>query len=196
MRTFGVREVQLPGVPAITVGRDPEQAPWSASRIAANTRGESKRGQQYQSIVPSVPTRRDGVQIADQAVLGDRQIALPRRRVQRRRARSWPVYGTRTSFPFDAELWSISCACRASVSGRRSATTGWNQTRPSCQRGDSPNTIPSIRTSGALTTTSPSARYRDRPGPAPELLADSRSTANLAAGADLTAGRSPSSGPT
>src|SRR5260221_9699688 len=27
-----------------------------------------------------------------------------------------------------------------------------NQTRPSCQRGDSPNTMPSIRTSGALTT--------------------------------------------
>ena len=30
--------------------------PWPASRIAANTLGESKRGQQYQSIVPSVPT--------------------------------------------------------------------------------------------------------------------------------------------
>jgi hypothetical protein len=31
--------------------------PRSASRIAAKTLGESKRGQQYQSIVPSVPTR-------------------------------------------------------------------------------------------------------------------------------------------
>jgi hypothetical protein len=30
--------------------------PRSASRIAAKTLGESKRGQQYQSIVPSVPT--------------------------------------------------------------------------------------------------------------------------------------------
>jgi hypothetical protein len=30
--------------------------PRSASRIDPNTLGESKRGQQYQSIVPSVPT--------------------------------------------------------------------------------------------------------------------------------------------
>jgi hypothetical protein len=30
--------------------------PRSASRIAAKTLGESNRGQQYQSIVPSVPT--------------------------------------------------------------------------------------------------------------------------------------------
>src|SRR5512144_3182225 len=33
-------------------------------------------------------------------------------------------YGTRTSFPFEADLSSISCARRASASGRRSATTG------------------------------------------------------------------------
>jgi hypothetical protein len=51
-----VKIVELLGAPAVAVGRDAEQAPWSASRIAAKTLGESKRGQQYQSIVPSVPT--------------------------------------------------------------------------------------------------------------------------------------------
>ena len=45
-----------------------------------------------------------------------------------------------------------------------------NQTRPSCQRGDSPNTTPSIRTSGAPTAFLPLLGYRDRPGPAPELI--------------------------
>src|SRR5262249_15327586 len=35
------------------------------------------------------------------------------------------LYGTSTSFPFDAALSSSSCARRASVKGRRSATTGW-----------------------------------------------------------------------
>jgi hypothetical protein len=33
-----------------------KRPPRSASRIAANTLGASKRGQQYQSIVPSVRT--------------------------------------------------------------------------------------------------------------------------------------------
>jgi hypothetical protein len=33
-----------------------KKPPWSASRIEAKTLGESNRGQQYQSIVPSVPT--------------------------------------------------------------------------------------------------------------------------------------------
>jgi len=47
-----------------------------------------------------------------------------------------------------------------------------NQRRPSCQRGDSPNTMPSIRTSAAPTLTSPSRRSpgnADRQ--APELIA-------------------------
>jgi hypothetical protein len=43
--------------------------------MAAKTLGESKRGQQYQSIVPVGADERDGVQVADQAMLGDRQVA-------------------------------------------------------------------------------------------------------------------------
>jgi hypothetical protein len=39
MRTFGVSEVKLLGVPALTVGRDPEQAPAVGVRTPANTLG-------------------------------------------------------------------------------------------------------------------------------------------------------------
>ena len=51
-----VGEVDLTGAPAVAVGRDAEQRPRSPSRIAATTLGELMRGQQYQSIVPSVAT--------------------------------------------------------------------------------------------------------------------------------------------
>jgi hypothetical protein len=40
--------------------------------------GESKRGQQYQSILPSVPTSAAVWQVANQAVLSDGQVARPR----------------------------------------------------------------------------------------------------------------------
>ena len=58
MRTLVSGSLELLGAPPVAVGRDAERATGSASRIAAKTLGESKRGQQYQSIVPSVPRAR------------------------------------------------------------------------------------------------------------------------------------------
>src|SRR6266508_2974931 len=56
--------------------------PWSASRIAGKTLGESKRGQQYQSIVPSVPTSvtvcRSPIGPCSAMGSGDGQVARPR----------------------------------------------------------------------------------------------------------------------
>ena len=42
--------------------------------MAPKTLGESKRGQQYQSIDPVRAHQGDRVQVADDAVLGDRQV--------------------------------------------------------------------------------------------------------------------------
>jgi len=52
----GVGEVSCLELQPSQSGEMRNRLPWSASRIAAKTLGESKRGQQYQSIVPSVPT--------------------------------------------------------------------------------------------------------------------------------------------
>jgi hypothetical protein len=52
----GVRQVRLLGAPVLAVGRDAEETP----AVGVEDRGEHarrvERGQQYQSIVPSVPT--------------------------------------------------------------------------------------------------------------------------------------------
>src|SRR5262249_21997402 len=49
----------------------------------------------------------------------------------------------------------------------RLAPQSENQTRPSCQRGDSPNTMPSIRTSGTLIIFLPLWHSGPEPQPAP-----------------------------
>ena len=134
----GVGEVELLGAPAVAVGRDPEQAPV----VGVEDRREDARRVEPRAAVPvDRPVgadERDGVQVADQAVLGDGQVARPRcrrappdtpasspARTSAPSATSSSAYGTSTSFPFAAELSSSSCAWRASDSGRRSATTGW-----------------------------------------------------------------------
>ena len=136
----GVGEVELLGAPAVAVGRDAEQAPV----VGVEDRREDARRVEARAAVPvDRPVgadERDGVQVADQAVLGDGQVARPRcpptpsdttcptrsaRTSSAISERPRRLYGTSTSFPFDAELSSSSCAWRASDSGRRSATTGW-----------------------------------------------------------------------
>ena len=71
----GVGEVELLGAPTVAAGRDAEQAPpRSASRIAAKTLGEST-AESGTNRRPVGADERYGVQIADQAVLGDRRVA-------------------------------------------------------------------------------------------------------------------------
>jgi hypothetical protein len=53
---IGVWDVKLLERQPSQSGEMRNRPPWSASRMAAKTLGESNRGQQYQSIVPSVPT--------------------------------------------------------------------------------------------------------------------------------------------
>ena len=62
-------------------------------------------------------------------------------------------------FPFDAELSSISCARRASVSGRRSATTGWMSPR----RSSSSSARKSSRNHSGSRGSPPTASGRDLP---------------------------------
>jgi hypothetical protein len=101
----------------------------------------------------------DGVQVADQAVLGDGQVARPRylpnsaghdlpswtspALARHRRAFRW-AHGTRTGFPTEADCSSSSCARRAWDSGRRSATTGWILSAPAAPAapGSPPGTTP------------------------------------------------------
>jgi hypothetical protein len=121
------------------VGRDAEQAP----AVGVEDRREDARRVEARAAVPvDRPVgadQRDGMQIADQAVLGDGQVARARRPPDATghdplRASTEILchyepplsgYGTSTSFPVAADFSSSSCARRASVSGRRSATTGW-----------------------------------------------------------------------
>jgi hypothetical protein len=90
----GVGQVELLGLPAVAVGRDPEQA----AAVGVEDRREDARRVEARAAVPvDRPVgadEHDGVQVTDQAVLGDRQIAR--------------LHGTSTSFPFAAELSSIS----------------------------------------------------------------------------------------
>ena len=135
-----VSGVELLGAPPVGVGRDTEQPPV----VGVEDSREDARRVEARTAIPVDravgANERDRVQVADQAVFRDRQIAHPWCRsrsnghgsrgsacvdVERHRVRSSPAYGTRTSLPFDAELSSSSCARRASDSGRRSATIGW-----------------------------------------------------------------------
>jgi hypothetical protein len=119
----GVGEVELLRAPALAVGRDTEQAPV----VGVEDRREDARRVEARAAVPVDrpvgPDERDGVQVADQAVLGDRQVARPRCppgstgldrpdsasvEVMRHQRGSSPPYGTRTSFPFAAERSSSS----------------------------------------------------------------------------------------
>ena len=74
----GVGEVELLGAPAVAVGRDAEQAP----AVGVEDRREDARRVEARAAVPvDRPVgadERDGVQVADQAVLGDGQVARPR----------------------------------------------------------------------------------------------------------------------
>ena len=131
----GVGQVELLGAPPVAVGRDAEQA----SAVGVEDRREDARRVEARAAVPvDRPVgahERDRVQVADQSVLGDRQVARPRcppgstgrdlPYATSAPATSSSAYGTSTSFPLSAELSSSSCARRASDSGRRSATTGW-----------------------------------------------------------------------
>jgi hypothetical protein len=67
----GVGQVELPGAPAVTVRRDPEQA----SAVGVQDRREYARRVKPRAAVPvDRPVgahERHGVQVADQAVLGD-----------------------------------------------------------------------------------------------------------------------------
>ena len=136
----GVRKVELLRAPAVPVGRDTEQA----AAVGVEERREDTRRVETRAAVPvdrSVrPDERDRVQIADQAVLSDRQVARPRCLphgpghepvlsarigIEHHQRASSSAQGTSTSLPLDAERSSSSWARRASDSGRRSATTGW-----------------------------------------------------------------------
>ena len=74
----GVGQVELLGAPAVAVGRDAEQAP----AVGVEDRREDARRVEARAAVPvDRPVgadERDGVQVADQAVLGDGQVARPR----------------------------------------------------------------------------------------------------------------------
>ena len=74
-----------------------EQTPMVGARITPKRLGESKRGQQYQSIAVGAHER-NGVQVADQAVLSDGQVA-PAVRAEPRRTRTALLdqHGRRTS---------------------------------------------------------------------------------------------------
>ena len=52
--------------------------PFSESRMEPNRLGASKRSGQNQSIVPSLPTSATRVQVADHAVVLDRQVTVGR----------------------------------------------------------------------------------------------------------------------
>ena len=81
------------------------------------------------SATPSTPAaRRLRGRVASQETKSTRAFHLGRTRSRNRaaaQARLGLAQGTSTSFPTDADCSSSSCARRASVSGRRSATTGW-----------------------------------------------------------------------
>ena len=125
----GVGEVELLGAPAVAVGRDAEQPP----AVGVEDRREHARRVEARAAVPvDRPVgahERDGVQVADQAMLGDRQVARPRcpenssgrdlldqvLRVICERPRA---YGTSTSFPSTPS----SRASRARAAPQRAAS--------------------------------------------------------------------------
>ena len=80
----GVGQVQLLGAPAVAVGRDAEQA----AVVGVEDRREDARRVEPRAAVPvDRPVgadERDGVQVADQAVLGDGQVRARDRDRQRR----------------------------------------------------------------------------------------------------------------
>ena len=73
----GVGEVELLGAPPLAGGRDAEQAP----TVGVEDRREDTRRVETRTAVPvdrPIGAHQcDGVQVADQAVLGDRQVARP-----------------------------------------------------------------------------------------------------------------------
>jgi hypothetical protein len=112
----GVGEVEQLGAPAVAFGRDAEQA----AAVGVEDRREDARRVKARTAVPiDRPVgadERHGVQVADQAVLGDRQVARPlcpesssgRNLRDQAGADVECHYGTSTSFPLDAELSSSS----------------------------------------------------------------------------------------
>ena len=111
-----VSGVELLGAPALALGGDPEQA----SAVGVEDRRKDARRVKPRTAVPvdrPVGTdERDGVQVTDQAMLGDRQVARPlcpesssgRHMRGQASADVERHYGTSTSFPLDAELSSSS----------------------------------------------------------------------------------------
>ncbi len=121
---IGVGEVELLGAPGLARRRNAEQAP----TVGVEDRPEDTRRVETRTAVPvDRPVGAyecDSVQVADQAVLGDREVPRPRRattsarhdpihpastKILRHLATVLVRYGTRTSFPVAAELSSISC---------------------------------------------------------------------------------------
>jgi hypothetical protein len=74
----GVGEVELLGGPAVAVGRDPEQTPVGG---VEDRREDARRVESRGAVPIDRPVgadERDGVQVADQAMLGDRKVPRPR----------------------------------------------------------------------------------------------------------------------
>ena len=95
----------------------------------------SSRGRGSSSRCWARPDLRQHRPAADRARCGTRIRGFPPQTpvvgadagtdVERHQRAASSVYGTSTTFPFDAAPSSSSCACRASDNGSRSATTGW-----------------------------------------------------------------------
>ena len=136
----GVGEVELLGAPAVAVGRDAEQAP----AVGVEDRREDARRVEARAAVPvDRPVgadERDGVQVADQAVLGDGQVARPRCATELHRTRpvatgqhgrrapsASVLVGLRHEHELALRRRALEQLVRVARlgSGRRSATTGW-----------------------------------------------------------------------
>src|SRR2546429_5172506 len=74
---IGIGKVELLGAGAVDFGRDAEPT----AAVGVEDRGEDARRVEPRAAVPVnrpvSPDERDGVQITDQAMLGDRQVARP-----------------------------------------------------------------------------------------------------------------------